>query len=325
MEVFNAGRAALNPSDVGAGAYSYPANDTGQVVLGVSVLVNGSRRGFTISWGDQPVLVVEGPLPNVPPNGTLAVNVTIRVAVDPVARQAPLWDLVGAPSPEAALARAGAWSSIPREVANLTRSVPGFNYTSPLVSLAADYLRKSINSSTPLSAALSVARYVGSNVDYSAREPPRELWEVLATWEGDCDDQSRLYVALARALGLPSFQEFGYVHVSNAFGMNLTAASGHVTYVLVGGGGHAWAVAYIPPWGWVRIDTVFGNPSNPLSYISSAPYYALPTVVLGRSYGLTDEPTESQATYEALASTEAYLTITYEVLLEREFYKEPWP
>ncbi|MEZ0394098.1 MAG: hypothetical protein ABWK00_03530, partial [Desulfurococcaceae archaeon] len=69
VEVFNAGRAALNPSDVGAGAYGYPANDTGQVVLGISVIVNGSRRGFTISWGEQPVLVVEGPLPNVPPNG----------------------------------------------------------------------------------------------------------------------------------------------------------------------------------------------------------------------------------------------------------------
>jgi transglutaminase-like putative cysteine protease len=63
--------------------------------------------------------------------------------------------------------------------------------------------------------------------------------EVLATRRGDCNEHTVLYVALARAVGLPARTAAGLVYVDGRF------------YY------HAWPEVYID--GWVAVDPTFGQ------------------------------------------------------------------
>lgn len=82
-------------------------------------------------------------------------------------------------------------------------------------------------------------------------------WDGLDTWdyknaqsasttikkrEGKCVGKSNTYIALARALGIPSRE-----------------LSGKITNSYYGGGGHRWAASYLHPFGWVEIDPTFGE------------------------------------------------------------------
>ncbi len=57
--------------------------------------------------------------------------------------------------------------------------------------------------------------------------------------EGKCVGISNTYLALARALGIPSRQLCGYA-TNGIFGWN-----------------HAWASSYLHPYGWVEVDPTF--------------------------------------------------------------------
>lgn len=59
---------------------------------------------------------------------------------------------------------------------------------------------------------------------------PKYCYETLKDFSGDCDDQSVLFISLARAAGIPTWLEFGAMYNSN-----------QKTW-----GGHAWVRAYIP-------------------------------------------------------------------------------
>lgn len=59
--------------------------------------------------------------------------------------------------------------------------------------------------------------------------------------EGKCAGISNTYIALARALGIPSRKLGGY------------ATNG------ISGGKHAWATSYLHPYGWVEVDPTFGE------------------------------------------------------------------
>lgn len=63
--------------------------------------------------------------------------------------------------------------------------------------------------------------------------------EVLETRRGDCNEHTVLYVALARAVGLPARTAAGLVYVDGRF------------YY------HAWPEVYID--GWVAVDPTFGQ------------------------------------------------------------------
>lgn len=74
--------------------------------------------------------------------------------------------------------------------------------------------------------------YLNENFEYQTtrRGEPKYCYETLASQRGDCDDQSVLFISLARAQGLPTWLEFGalYNQKENSWG------------------GHAWIRAYIP-------------------------------------------------------------------------------
>ncbi|MGV8086678.1 MAG: transglutaminase-like domain-containing protein [Candidatus Woesearchaeota archaeon] len=90
----------------------------------------------------------------------------------------------------------------------------------------------------------------------------QELWynnnglsaeKTLQESSGKCVGITNLYVALSRNLGIPSAKVLGYV--SDNYGLNQ--------------GGHAWAVSYISPYGWIDVDPS-PNSSNNFNYANYA-------------------------------------------------------
>jgi hypothetical protein len=63
--------------------------------------------------------------------------------------------------------------------------------------------------------------------------------QVLETRRGDCNEHTVLFVALARALGIPARTAAGLVYLN-----------GHFYY-------HAWPEVYLR--GWVAVDPTFGQ------------------------------------------------------------------
>jgi hypothetical protein len=79
---------------------------------------------------------------------------------------------------------------------------------------------------------ISIFDWMNAGFEYETlrRGSPKYCNETIANRRGDCDDQSVLFIALARAAGLPAWLEFGslYNQGQNSWG------------------GHAWVRAYIP-------------------------------------------------------------------------------
>jgi hypothetical protein len=82
----------------------------------------------------------------------------------------------------------------------------------------------------------------------------RQTEEHGALWaynskKGDCTEFSNLFIALARAAGIPAkaISGFGYLPL-----YSLAGASTEVTEI-----GHAWAIIYLPNYGWVPVDAVW--------------------------------------------------------------------
>ena len=65
--------------------------------------------------------------------------------------------------------------------------------------------------------------------------------EVLELRAGVCQDFAHLFIAAARAIGVPARYVSGYIHLASARGVNEGAS-------------HAWAEAWIPDTGWVGFD-----------------------------------------------------------------------
>ncbi|MEM4700375.1 MAG: transglutaminase-like domain-containing protein [Candidatus Nezhaarchaeales archaeon] len=106
---------------------------------------------------------------------------------------------------------------------------------------------------------LSFIRWIDGNLAY-----PLERSGAIAQYpnqtiiylEGDCDDRANLFIAMCRAVGVPSFLQYGVVYEP---GLNneYVCAGGRYRYFGSGLSGHAWAMAYIPPWGWLPVDFTF--------------------------------------------------------------------
>jgi len=110
--------------------------------------------------------------------------------------------------------------------------------------------------------------WIWQNIEYPSQqhEVPFYPNETLRNREGDCDDQAILFVTFCRIFGIPSFVQVGCVYLS-MFHSNTTSWDGHVTHELWQIGWHGWAVAYIPPWGWLPVDLTFvvGAPDDPVN------------------------------------------------------------
>jgi transglutaminase-like putative cysteine protease len=73
--------------------------------------------------------------------------------------------------------------------------------------------------------------------------------DVLALRAGVCQDFAHLFIAVARAMGVPSRYVSGYIHQPRAAGDGGAQAPGNVATA-----SHAWAEAWVPGRGWVGYD-----------------------------------------------------------------------
>ena len=97
--------------------------------------------------------------------------------------------------------------------------------------------------------------------------------EVLAGGSGVCQDFAHVLISLCRHVGLPARYVSGYLG-----GVESSTAS------------HAWAEAYVPPYGWVGVDATLGTPLHRAAREASAsgattptsPCCAAPTRAAGR-------------------------------------------
>ncbi|RLG81575.1 MAG: transglutaminase [Thermoprotei archaeon] len=269
--------------------FDYPLNTSDQTVYGAQAWINNARHSYRIERDDHsPLLVIEDQkLPDtLKPNETIITGVEYIVGVNISKRLSSIIDFQVAEDPYELLDKAGGWRDL-EGYANetITGATKIWNYTHPLVMLLVKYLTRSLASDKPLGYLLSILEWIQDNVDYSIRVPPRYPWEVIVEGAGDCDDQSNLIIALLRSQGVPSYLEIGYVFLHPDYRYSHVEASGYYSFEFRGGGGHGWVTAYIPPWGWIRVDPVLSSLGPlPRVAIKYALYYIQATVVVSRIF-----------------------------------------
>ena len=127
----------------------------------------------------------------------------------------------------------------------------------------------------------SFITWIYENVAYHPFETPLYPNETYVNKMGAYDDQVNLLITLCRIVGIPAYLQIGYVFTPNRQDELLTGA-GHIRWKLMNICWHAWAVAYVPPWGWLPIDlTVIGGALiDPLDAIRKALIWDQRTLLL---------------------------------------------
>ncbi len=139
------------------------------------------------------------------------------------------------------------------------------------------------NDGNVLSVTARFIEWIGKNVRYPQSKRDRIFMsnETLAFKEGDCDEQSNLLIAMLRNVGIPAYLETGALYIPSR-AENRTSLDGHLVSRVNSIGWHAWAVVYIPPWGWVPVDMTIGYRDGfPLDAILRSAPMMLTTIVSG--------------------------------------------
>lgn len=108
------------------------------------------------------------------------------------------------------------------------------------------------NASNCFEAAKSINEWVFSNVVKKPTVSLPSALDVLQRLEGDCNEHTYLFVALARAAGLPALVNVGIVYAENG-------PRGAAFYY------HAWPSVFVGE--WIEMDPTFGIPLVDAAYI----------------------------------------------------------
>lgn len=281
--ILNNGTSPIPVNDTDLLIFDYPLGILGQKVNDVKVWVDGREYGYTLRNDDGSVfLVINAPeIENavIGPGEKIEAGVEYIVTINLTARILSAIEILSSTNLMELISRSGSWNDIPSIDKRYVEKTAMWNYSNPLIRLLVKYIERQ-GRDKPLVAVLSAIKWLDDNIVYETRIPPRHPWEVVLEGAGDCDDQSNLLITILRSLGVPSYLEIGIVWVDNNFNLTNTSANGHITYTFIGGGGHGWVTAYIPPWGWVRIDMTISLGTG-IDHIRHAAYYITPIVITG--------------------------------------------
>lgn len=151
------------------------------------------------------------------------------------------------PSPSAA----NALGSAPGAAAAFLASSPALQVEHPAIAAQA---RAIVGSETnSWAAARALADWVYRAVEKKTTVSWPSALDVLERREGDCNEHTYLFVALARAVGLPARIQVGLVYSQR------DSASGSFYY-------HAWPAVYVGE--WVELDPTLGQPTVDATHIS---------------------------------------------------------
>ncbi len=116
---------------------------------------------------------------------------------------------------------------------------------SPAIQALAQQLTDGITN--PYYKARRIFDYLLENLDYELQQTEHSALWGLQAGRGDCTEFSNLFIALARAAGIPakSVSGFGYLAL-------YTPGTGTDTELR-----HAWSIFYLPNYGWVPADAVW--------------------------------------------------------------------
>jgi len=157
------------------------------------------------------------------------------------------------------------------------------------------------NETNVLKTVVRMIDWLGQNVKYPTTKRDRILLpdETLAALEGDCDEQSNLIISLCRIVGIPAYLQCGCTYLPSKVEKR-TRYDGRVSFELDRLGWHAWAMVYIPPWGWLPVDMTMGySKEDALRAIQTAAPQALSTLI-SNNYFTKDYVSETNHDAEQL-------------------------
>ncbi|KMW58530.1 Protein containing transglutaminase-like domain, putative cysteine protease [Candidatus Rhodobacter oscarellae] len=134
-------------------------------------------------------------------------------------------------------------------------------------------LLRRIEGETPLDQMHSAMALIAGEVRYEigASSPDWDAETVLEEGKGVCQDHSHVFLAVARALGLPARYVSGYLRLED-----------RVDQVAM----HAWAEAHVPDLGWVGFDVSNGiSPDQRYVRVATGLDYAEAAPVIGSRVG----------------------------------------
>lgn len=130
-------------------------------------------------------------------------------------------------------------TAIPEELKRFyTKSEPFLVQTSALINLADSIAGGKKN---PFEKAKALHHWVNKHMTYEYPPEARGAGNALKTLRGDCGQYSALFIALARALGIPARQQSGF-----------NFSSKRISY-------HVWSEVYLAHRGWFPVDAVREN------------------------------------------------------------------
>jgi len=143
----------------------------------------------------------------------------------------------------------GDLEEVPEGVARLyLADGPYYRISDPLIVATA---RRAVGEErNPYLMALKLHDFVAGALDYELDGRWDDAATVLRRGSGSCSEFTFLFVALARAVGLPARYAGGAIYVPSR------APGG----TFVDRTGHRWAEAYIPGYGWVPFDPTWDHP-----------------------------------------------------------------
>ena len=138
-------------------------------------------------------------------------------------------------------------TSYPPETLDFVLSVDGL-YESNNSAIQALSQQLTNNVTNPYYKARRIFDYLLENFNYEFQQTEHSALWALQNGRGDCTEFSNLFIALARAAGIPakSISGFGYLPL-------YTLQAGTDIKTL----GHAWSIFYLPNYGWVPADAVW--------------------------------------------------------------------
>ncbi len=186
------------------------------------------------------------------------------------------------------------------------------------------------NEENVLKIVCSFINWIGNNVEYpeNGSEMPKYPNETITLenikknikGEGDCDDQANLLILLCRAIGIPAFLQTGGIALYKEKYKNFeTSWNGHLNFYYGYVGWHAWAMVYIPPWGWLPVDLTWGyyglGKKDPLTAIKYSAK-ALQEIIYLRDYYTIDYIKDTKEFRKIVEDKNLYVYAYYLVIPE---------